>query len=305
MRKSWFLVPPTVIGLAVVGWLIWLPDPAGLATAAPDTTAVMLQRLRQAASDGRSYPIRHTPVPLSRISPHLVRAVLLAEDARFYSHEGVDWSAIREELQFPAADTSFSWTDPGDLRETLRAVDYYLEHRQAIKGRSTITQQLAKNLYFGTRRSLLRKVNELVVVGRMERALTKDRILELYLNSAEWGPGIFGAEAAARAYFHRPARDVDPVQAAALAATLPHPLTSNPGHRPGRMRWRQGLILTRMLGADSAATLLGPPRNDSVRAPASTVTAQDSLGAALPPGTAPATPVDTVPAPGDTVPRVA
>ncbi|MDH5589315.1 MAG: transglycosylase domain-containing protein, partial [Gemmatimonadota bacterium] len=117
---------------------------------------------------------------------------------------------------------------------------------EELRGRSTITQQLAKNLYYGTRRSFLRKVTELVVARRLERRLGKDRILELYLNVAEWGPGIFGADAAAHAYFGVSAASLTLDQAATLAATLPHPLTSNPARRPGRMLWRRDLILSRI-----------------------------------------------------------
>jgi hypothetical protein len=123
---------------------------------------------------------------------------------------------------------------------------YAWSHRAELRGRSTITQQLAKNLFFGTDRSFVRKAMELVVARRLERRLEKDRILEIYLNAAEWGPGIFGVEAAARRYFGRPASELTLTQAAALAGTLPHPLTSNPAYRPGQMAWRRDLILSRL-----------------------------------------------------------
>ncbi|MGD8321421.1 MAG: biosynthetic peptidoglycan transglycosylase, partial [Gemmatimonadota bacterium] len=128
------------------------------------------------------------------------------------------------------------------------AVRYLLRHRSELKGRSTITQQLAKNLFFTPERSLVRKVEELVVARRLERSLSKDRILELYLNTAELGPGIFGVDAAARAYFGVGVQRLDRTECASLAATLPHPLTSNPAHRPGRMAWRRNLILQRLAG---------------------------------------------------------
>src|SRR5690606_4877443 len=119
---------------------------------------------------------------------------------------------------------------------------------EKIRGRSTITQQLAKNLYFSDNRSLIRKLEELIVAKRLEWFLSKDRILELYLNVAEFGPGIFGVEAAAQHYFGVPAAKLSRYQAASLAATLPHPLTSNPARNPGRMAWRRDMILRRMGG---------------------------------------------------------
>jgi hypothetical protein len=140
----------------------------------------------------------------------------------------------------------FSLLDPGDWVAILRAMRYYAANRDEVRGRSTITQQLAKNLYFTPERSLTRKFAELIVAQRLEWFLSKDRILELYLNTVELGPGIFGVEAAAQAYFDRSAANLSNYQAASLAGTLPHPLTSNPGHRPGRMAWRRDIILGRL-----------------------------------------------------------
>ncbi len=126
------------------------------------------------------------------------------------------------------------------------ALSYLRAHRGQIKGRSTLTQQLAKNLYFTPDRSFVRKLNEAVVAKRLEFFLSKERILEIYLNVVEWGPGIFGAEAAAQTYFDRDAGDLTLDHAAALAATLPHPLTSNPSFRPAQMAWRRALLLARL-----------------------------------------------------------
>ncbi|MGD2044987.1 MAG: biosynthetic peptidoglycan transglycosylase, partial [Gemmatimonadota bacterium] len=133
-----------------------------------------------------------------------------------------------------------------DLDALRKAIGYAWTNKDEIRGRSTLTQQLAKNLYFGTERTFTRKALELVVAGRLERRLGKERILEIYLNTAEWGPGIFGAEAAARHYFGRSASALTLEQAATLAATLPHPLTSNPEHRPSRMLWRRDMLLDRL-----------------------------------------------------------
>lgn len=226
-------------------WYSLVPFPWTLGTRNPTRTALMEQRLGEARAAGKTLEIRQTWVPLERISPRLVRAVLVAEDQRFREHRGVDWRALAEEVRW-TGDDSFSWWSASDLKALGRSISYAWEHRAELRGRSTITQQLAKNLYFGTDRSFVRKAMELVVAKRLERRLSKDRILELYLNLAEWGPGIFGAEEASLAYFGRPASALTLEEAAALAATLPHPLTSNPARSPGRMRWRQALILERL-----------------------------------------------------------
>jgi monofunctional biosynthetic peptidoglycan transglycosylase len=205
----------------------------------------MRYRVAEARGAGETLELRHEWVPLEQISSRMQRAVILAEDGNFREHGGVDWAAIGEEVRYDG-EPPFSWRDPADLAAILRAVRYYAANRDEVRGRSTITQQLAKNLYFTPERSLTRKLAELVVAQRLEWFLSKDRILELYLNTVELGPGIFGVEAAAREYFDRPAADLTAYQAASLAGTLPHPLTSNPEHRPGRMAWRRDIILGRM-----------------------------------------------------------
>lgn len=245
------LALPLALLAAVWAWYLLLPWPVLLRWRDPGRTAVMSQRVEQAGSRGEPLELRHTWVPLDGISPQLRRAVIAAEDGRFREHNGIDWTAIGEEVDY-RGDGDFSWLDPRDLGAVLGSIRYYLGHRGEVRGRSTITQQAAKNLYFSTSRSLVRKVEEMVVARRLERFLDKDRILEIYLNIAELGPGIFGVEAAAQHYFGRSAANVTPSQAAALAATLPHPLSSNPAHRPGRMQWRQQLILQR-LGSDRPA----------------------------------------------------
>jgi monofunctional biosynthetic peptidoglycan transglycosylase len=237
------------IMLALLGalWFFYLslPWPVVLPFRNPRQTAFMEQRVQQARARDRSLRIRYSWRPFKEISPNLRRAVLVAEDARFYEHNGIDWLALRQEVRY-RGDAEFSFFDAGDLRALAGSLSYYRSHRDRIRGRSTLTQQLAKNLYFSEDRSLTRKIGEFVVASRLEWFLSKDRILELYLNVVEWGPGIFGAEAAARYYFGRSARSLSADQAAALAATLPHPLTSNPKLRPGRMAWRKQLILARM-----------------------------------------------------------
>jgi len=183
----------------------------------PPTTAVHVERRIQAWMRHAPYRERYTFVPLSQISPDLQHAVVAAEDARFYQHHGFDW----HQIQIAAEDD----LDGGRKR-----------------GASTITQQLVKNLFFGTSRSVLRKVAEFTLVPVAELVLGKRRILELYLNVVEWGPGIYGAEAACHAYYGTSARSVSKQQAAQLAAILPAPLK----RRPERMNRYSALILERM-----------------------------------------------------------
>lgn len=238
--------------------LLGLPVPWALRWAAPPRTAFMIHRERQARRAGDSLAIVHEWVPLEQLPDHLVRAVLVAEDDRFRAHHGVDWVALGQEVRY-AGGEAFSWASAEDRQALRAAIRYGVEHRSELKGRSTLTQQLAKNLYFAPDRSLARKVAEVVVALRLERMLGKDRILELYLNTAELGPGIFGVGAAARAYFDVPASRLTQFQSASLAATLPHPLTSNPRHRPGRMAWRRDLILARLAGRDVTIPDEPPP----------------------------------------------
>jgi len=183
----------------------------------PPTTAVHIQRRLQAWIHDVPYHERYTFIPLSQISPDLQHAVVASEDARFYQHHGFDW----HEIQVAAEDDM----EGGRSR-----------------GASTITQQLVKNLFFGTGRSILRKGAEFTLVPTAELILGKQRILELYLNVVEWGPNIYGAEAAAQFHFNRPARDLTRRQAALLAVSLPNPATRNPGKPGPGLRRLAGLI---------------------------------------------------------------
>jgi monofunctional biosynthetic peptidoglycan transglycosylase len=176
-----------------------------------------MQRRMQAWIHHKPYRERYTFVPLSQMSPDFQHAVIAAEDARFYQHHGFDW----HEIQIAAEDDM----EGGRSR-----------------GASTLTQQLVKNLFFGTGRSVLRKGAEFTLVPVAELVLGKQRILELYLNVVEWGPGIYGAESACRTYGGTSARNVDRERAARLAAILPAPLK----RRPERMNHYSGLILERM-----------------------------------------------------------
>jgi monofunctional glycosyltransferase len=201
---------------------VTLPDVRPLRTSNPSSTAFIELRDREARAK------RETPrrvqrwVTYGRISPDLKRAVLVAEDDAFWQHEGVDVEQLQESLQ----------------------VDW--ARGRLVRGGSTITQQLAKNLYLSPSKNPMRKLRELVIARRLEAELKKARILELYLNVIEWGDGIYGAEAAARAYFHVPASDLSPEQSALLAAAIINPRVLNPSRPTARLIRRQQVILRRL-----------------------------------------------------------
>lgn len=189
-------------------------------------------------ADGRTALPPYRPTALREISDTLQRTVILAEDWRFKAHGGIDVAEIKDAIGVPP--------DAG-VWATVAAA---WRQRDQVRGASTITQQLAKNLYLSPSRSPLRKLKEAVTAIRLELALSKDRILEIYLNVVEWGPGVWGIDAASGEYFDVPPLRLNLWQSASLAATLPHPRTSNPTYRPERMAARRHLILARHYGAD-------------------------------------------------------
>jgi monofunctional biosynthetic peptidoglycan transglycosylase len=209
-------------------------------------------------ADGSRTRLYH-PVPLDSIAPVVRTAVLTGEDARFWNHGGIDFQEVRRALGYRRA--TFEWSSDRDRAELWRVAGRTLVRRDGLRGASTITQQVAKNLYLSPSRSLLRKLKEAVTAYRLEHTLGKRRILELYLNIAELGDGIWGVEAASRRYFNSSSRNLNTAQAAALAATLPFPLRSNPAYHPSRMLRRQDLILRRMRGEP----VVVPPVEEEVR----------------------------------------
>lgn len=201
---------------------ITIPDVRSLRTKNPETTAFIELRAREARAK-REAPRRvQRWVPYSRISPQLVRAVLVTEDAKFWRHDGLDYEQIRESMEVN------------------------LERGEFARGASTITQQLAKNLYLSPSKNPVRKLRELLIARRLEQELPKRRILEIYLNVIEWGNGIYGADAAARAYFGKPASQLDASESALLAAAIANPRIMNPGQPTARLRRRQQMVMRRM-----------------------------------------------------------
>jgi monofunctional biosynthetic peptidoglycan transglycosylase len=247
-------------------------------------------RARQYGSTRGAPPFLYRPVPLDSISHWLGKAAVAGEDDAFYQHHGVDWRSLRDALGYRRS--AFSWGNPRDRAELQRALGQSSERRDKLRGASTITQQLAKNLYLSPSRNPLRKLKEAVTAYRLEWALDKTRILELYLNVVELGPNLWGVEAASQRYFGRPAAGLSMEQAALLVATLPHPLTSNPALRPGRTIWRQQLILRRLRGEPVVV-----PLEETETAPPGAATPVDSVSAQPARDSVPTPPKDSAAAP--------
>jgi monofunctional biosynthetic peptidoglycan transglycosylase len=213
-----------LVALAACAFYFWwgLPSRSEVRTLAetnPGKTSVMQQREDEARRAGRTPRTVQSWVPISRISRHLVHAVVAAEDQKFFGHEGVDWDAIKESVEVNRA-----------------------QHRFA-RGGSTITQQLAKNLFFTTHKTITRKLRELIAARWLEDDLSKRRILELYLNVIEWGDGLYGCQAAAERYYGKACSDLGPDEAAGLAGMIPNPRRINPQVTPARYSRAQRRVL--------------------------------------------------------------
>ncbi len=234
------------VGAVLFYWLLEMPDISALRRTNPTVTALMEARQTQAEAKGRSIERHWTWVPLSRISPSLRQAVVAAEDASFFTHEGFDWEGIKD------------------------AALYNLEAGELKRGGSTITQQLAKNLYLSSERSLLRKAREALITRSLEQHLTKERILELYLNVAEWGQGVYGAEAAARHHFKKSSHNLSADEAAWLAAILPSPRRYDPIRKTTSLTHRHERILKQITRGSSQSPQLEPaPKSESESEPES------------------------------------
>lgn len=203
LTKTVILVLSAVFILSIALYFVY-PNVSKLKRENPQKTAFMEYREKQWKEDGKKITIRQYWVPLSRISNYMTKAVIIAEDDKFWSHGGFDFEAMEKSLEKDIREEKFKF------------------------GGSTISQQLAKNLFLNPSKNPLRKIKEAILTWRLEKNLSKRRILELYLNIAEWGEGIFGVEAAARHYYGKPAGELNADEAAHLAAVLPNPRKYNP-----------------------------------------------------------------------------
>ena len=224
VRKFPFKIFLVIMALFVLFEIFTLPifSIFSLDTNNPKETALMQQRTEEARERGKKLIIENRWVPLASVPKHVRKAVLIAEDARFYNHAGIDWHEVGESLET-------NW-----------------EEGRIVRGGSTITQQLAKNLYLSTSRDPIRKFKELLIAGMLEATLSKKRILELYLNIIEWGRGVFGIEAAAQRYFHKSASQLTKVEGARLAAVIPSPLRHKPTELTPFLEKKKEVILQRM-----------------------------------------------------------
>lgn len=249
-----------------------VPDVGILRTRNPGTTAMMRHRQNQALrKTGRKPAVRQVWVKLGRISPKLIQAVLIAEDDKFYGHGGFDFEGMKD------------------------AFEKNIESGRIVGGGSTITQQLAKNLYLKPDRNPIRKLREAVIAFELDRRLKKRRILELYLNVIEWGPGVYGAEAAARHYYGKPASDLTAEEAVRLASILPNPVRFQPENDASRrMRKKRRIVseilvkrglMTRAERAALEADLADPggPRSGLDAAPSDTVPPAVAVADSFPP----------------------
>ena len=261
--------------LALLGWLAWewitFPDVAKLIKEPPATTAFMEQRKRELRRQGKSDELEWRWVPYGKISPYLRRGVLVAEDNEFYEHQGVDTKAMKEAFER-------NW-----------------KRGKITHGGSTITQQLAKNLYLSPSRNPVRKLREYFIARSLEKHLSKKRILEIYLNVVELGERTYGAEAGARRHFGKSAASLSTSEAALLAGCLPNPRVMNPSKPNRRLRARQRMILSRMkrwgyLFEREVLTEKKPePETTATETTETTATASDTAA------TAPATDTDLMP----------
>jgi len=245
MRRFFKLFFYILIGLAL-GVLIFeiatFPPISSLKTQNPATSSLIETRAREALKRGEQPRRWQTWVPLERISPNLLRAVLAGEDTNFSTHNGFDYGAIQKVWEQAQRDAEKEAKQEGDDSSS-----WIPQMPDFKRGASTITQQLAKNLYLSNERSFVRKGQEAIITFFLERELSKRRILEIYLNIIEWGDGVYGAEAAAQYYFHKPAPTLSTREAAYLSAMIPNPRTVfNPLLHQKRVVRRQRVIMRGM-----------------------------------------------------------
>jgi monofunctional glycosyltransferase len=221
--KSTFKIIGTVILLIILlagfYFYVGLPDVSGLKTQNPRTTALMLQRYREAKKKDDTFRMQQLWVDFEAIPKMLRETVRISEDAAFYQHQGIDFVELKEALKK-------NW-----------------QKGEYVRGASTITQQLAKNLYLTTDKNFFRKIKEFLIAMRLERNLSKDRIFAIYLNVIEWGPGLFGVEAASEHYFHKNVGQLNLEEIVRLVAVIPQPLNINPTENSDWLKWKARWIL--------------------------------------------------------------
>jgi monofunctional biosynthetic peptidoglycan transglycosylase len=266
-----------VLALVAIGFgcaafiYLTLPDVRPLRTSNPESTAFIDLRAREARAKGTQPKRIQRWVSYARISANLTRAVLVTEDSRFWTHEGIDLDELKE------------------------SIETNLERMEFSRGGSTITQQLAKNLYLSPSKNPVRKLRELLIARHLEAELSKQRILELYLNVVEWGDGIYGAEAAARSYFRKSAADLSQSESALLAAALSNARLLNPAHPTPRLRRRQAMVMRRMGAVTPPPVVAGPVITEPSTAEEPLPAIPEVVGA---PATLPGAPMATPNEPG-------
>jgi len=219
------IVTITALVLFLFAEYFSLPSPSAierLQKSNPVVTALMERRKEDAERDGKKYVIRQQWVPLSQMSDQIKKAVIVAEDGMFYEHEGIDWYEVKQSLKKD------------------------LQKGKFVRGASTITQQVAKNLFLSTSKDPIRKIKEIIIAKSLEDKLTKHRILEIYLNIIEWGNGVYGVETASQTYFGKHASELTREDAARLAAVIPNPLRYQPNQENKFVRYKKNVILARM-----------------------------------------------------------
>lgn len=225
-RKVWLVIAILLLvalpGTFIVYFFLSLPDVSYLKTENPKSTALMKISLQQALQEGKKYRIKQEWVSFQNIPDLLKNAVRIAEDASFYAHEGVDFDELKESIKK-------NW-----------------EEGRYARGGSTITQQLAKNLFLSPRKSLLRKVKEYFIARRLEKELSKNRIFHLYLNLIQFGPDVFGVQAAAKHFFDKPVSDLNMEEIIRLTAVIPRPLDQSPIKSTRWLNWRCRWILDKL-----------------------------------------------------------
>jgi monofunctional biosynthetic peptidoglycan transglycosylase len=224
LRRAALATAALALAAAAAASALWvaLPDPSPLARENPRTTALIERRRAEARQRRRPFQPRQSWIGLDRVTPRLVQSVLLSEDANFFGHDGIDWEAVRD------------------------AAEHDLRARRFARGASTLTQQLAKNLWLGPEKTLWRKAKEAVLAAKLERAVSKKRILALYLNVVEMDDAVFGVEAGARHRFGTSAADLSLAQAVVLASTLPAPRRVDLAQPSSWLRQRSRRLLDRM-----------------------------------------------------------